>query len=262
MTIIPCTVLQPFAVLCMILNIPDTRQSELAARLRDGHQIVAAEAAKEYGVSIDTIRRDILALEAEGRARRVRGGAVSVAPPAAPLHMRLTEGTPVSQTIVKAAIREIGDALTLLVDGGRTALCVVENLPMQDGRLVITPSPWVAIACQSRGIAVFLLGGTLRPQGGIATGEIALDRVAGVSADIALLGACGIDEGFGLSSDDHDEAMMKRAMHAAANRTIVVTEGSKIGRRARHHTLALSEIDMIVTDTKDEMTWALKAPTT
>lgn len=262
MTSTLCSVLQSFAVLCMNLNIPDTRQSELAARLRDGQQIVAAEAAKEYGVSIDTIRRDILALEADGRAQRVRGGAVPVAPPAAPLHTRLTEGTPVSQIMVKAAIREIGDARTLLVDGGRTALCVVENLPTQDGRLVITPSPWVAIACQNRGIAVFLLGGTLRPQGGIATGVTALDRIAGTSADIALLGACGVDESFGLSSDDYDEALMKRAMHAAANRTIIVTEGSKIGRRARHHTLALSEIDTIITDTKDEMAWALKAPAT
>lgn len=238
----------------MALNIPDIRQLELAARLSDGEQIVASEAAKEYGISLDTIRRDILALEADGKAQRVRGGAVPIAPPTRPLHTRLTEDGPINRDLVKAAIRHIGDAHTLLVDGGRTVLGVVESLPAREGRLVITPSPWVAIACQNSGIAVFLLGGKLHPQGGIATGELALDRIAGVSADIAILGACGIDEGFGLSSDDYDEALMKRAMHAAANRTIVVTEGSKVGRRARHHTLAISDIDTIVTDTCTEIT--------
>lgn len=238
----------------MPLNIPDLRQLELAERLRDGQQIVASEAAKEYGVSLDTIRRDILALEADGKAQRVRGGAVPIALPAKPLHTRLKEDAPISRNLVEEAIRHIGDAHTLLVDGGRTVLQVVESLPAQEGRLVITPSPWVAIACQHNGIAVFLLGGKLHPQGGIATGELALDRVAGVSADIAILGACGIDEGFGLSSDDHDEALMKRAMHSAANRSIVVTEGSKVGRRARHHALAISEIDTIVTDTSTETT--------
>ena len=164
-------------------------------------------------MSIDTIRRDILALEANGKAHRVRGGAVPVAAPAVPLHARLADGAPLSQTLIKAAIREIGDAPTLLVDGGRTTLCVIEHLPVQKGRLVITPSPWVAIACQQKGIAVFLLGGMLRPQGGIATGDTGIGRIAGVSADIAILGACGIDEDFGLSSDDHDESMMKRAMY-------------------------------------------------
>ncbi len=243
----------------MNLNIPDTRQTELAARLKNGQQLVAAELAKEFGVSIDTIRRDILALEAEGKAHRVRGGAVPIAAPAAPLHQRLAESSPPNPSLIRAAIREIGDAPTLLVDGGQTMLGVIEQLPEQQGRLVITPSPWIAIACQQKNISTFVLGGMLRPLGGIATGDTSLTRAADVSADIAILGACGIDADFGLSSDDHDEALMKRAMHEAANQTIVVTDQSKIGRRARHHTLALSDIDTIITDAETELTKSLNA---
>ena len=246
----------------MNLNIPDTRQAELAARLSNGHQIVAADVADEYGVSVDTIRRDILALEAKGRAQRVRGGAVPISTPALPMHTRLEDETSISRGLAKEAVREIGDAQTLLVDGGRTVLAVIEHLPTQSGRLVITPSPWIAIVCQNKGIAVFLLGGSLRPQGGIATGETALDRVAGVTADIAVLGACGLDQEFGLSSDDHDEAQMKRAMHHASRRTIVVTESTKLGRRARHHTLALAEIDTVVTDAEPDATSVLKPAAT
>lgn len=243
----------------MNLNIPDTRQSELAARLKNGQQLIANELATEFRVSIDTIRRDILALEAEGKAHRVRGGAVPISAPVVPLHQRLAEGSPPNSDLIRAAIREIGDAATLLVDGGQTMLCVIEQLPEQQGRLVITPSPWIAIACQQKGISVFLLGGMLRPLGGIATGDTSLAGVADISADIALLGACGIDPEFGLSSDDHDEAMMKRAMHEAANQTIIVTDQSKVGRRARHHTLAISDIDMVITDTTTELTKSLNA---
>lgn len=232
----------------MSLNIPDTRQAELAALLEKGHQVVAVDAAREYGVSIDTIRRDLLALEERGIAKRVRGGAVPSVVPAEPLHARIAHEPPINPKLCSAAIREIGDAKTLLVDGGRTALRIVEELPQLPDRLVITPSPWIAIACQAKGIAVFLLGGTLRPQGGIATGEIAVARVAGVSADVAVLGACGIDAEFGLSSDDYDEGQMKRAMHEAAGRTVVVTAKQKIGRRARHQTLPIAEIDALISD--------------
>lgn len=242
----------------MSLNIPDTRQAELAERLEKGHQIVAVDAASEYGVSIDTIRRDILALEADGKAKRVRGGAVPAVVPAEPLHARIADDPPINSKLCGAAIQEIGDAKTLLVDGGRTALRIVEELPQQRDRLVITPSPWVAIACQNKGIAVFLLGGSLRPQGGIATGELAVARVADVSVDVTVLGACGIDAEFGLSSDDHDEGQMKRAMHKAAGRTVVVTEKEKVGRRARHRTLPLEEIDVLISDINPEKALELR----
>ncbi|WP_106745931.1 DeoR/GlpR family DNA-binding transcription regulator [Yoonia maritima] len=232
----------------MNLNIPDTRQRILARRLDDGLEIVAADAATEFDVSLDTIRRDILALEAEGKAHRVRGGAVPISKPVAPLHSRLAGAGGINPNIAHATISQIGDASTLLVDGGSTTLGLIAHLSNFTGRLVMTPSPWVAIACQENDIDVFLLGGKLSARGGIAVGGLALGKVADVTADIAILGACGIDAEFGLSTDDYEEAQMKAAMHSAAARTFVVTGAEKIGKRARHHTLHMNQIDLLITD--------------
>ncbi|MCG3268151.1 DeoR/GlpR family DNA-binding transcription regulator [Yoonia sp. I 8.24] len=238
----------------MDLNIPDTRQRLLAQRLDAGCQIVATDVAKEFDVSLDTIRRDILALEANGLAQRVRGGAMPIARPADPLHARINAADAVNPAIIRAAIREIGDAPTLLMDGGATTLSLIPQLAGVANRLVITPSPWVAIACQEHAIAVFLIGGTLSARGGIAVGDHAQLQTGVVSANIAILGACGVDTSFGLSSDDHAESQMKQAMHAAAARTIVVTGAQKIGRRARHHTLPLDQIDAVITDADHRLT--------
>lgn len=243
----------------MDLNTPDTRQQLLAQRLAEGTEIVALDAAREFDVSLDTIRRDILALEAEGQAKRVRGGAVPLVRPASPLHQRLSENPPVAATLIRSAIDHIGDAATLVLDGGVTTLSLIAHLPRIAERLIVTPSPWVAIAAQEQGAEVFLLGGPLRPQGGIATGAVALSAMASVSADIAILGACGLDAAFGLSSDDYDESQMKIAMHRAAQRSFVVTDSSKIGQRARHRTLALDHIDLILTDATPEQITPLVA---
>ncbi|MCK0119022.1 DeoR/GlpR family DNA-binding transcription regulator [Loktanella sp. F6476L] len=237
----------------MNLNIPDTRQQVLAERLADGRQIIAQDVAVEFDVSLDTIRRDILALEADGKAQRVRGGAVPIAAPSSPLHSRLAKQPPVNTALIDATIAWIADAPTVLFDGGTTTLAIAARLPIIPGRLVVTPSPWIAVACQERSIPVFLLGGTLSASGGIATGDVTHAKIATLSADIAVLGACGLDCDFGLSSDDHAEAMVKAAMATAASRTLVVTDAAKIGRRARHHTLALDQIDDIVTDALSEM---------
>ena len=236
----------------MNLNTPDTRQQVLAKRLSTGTQIVALEVAREFDVSLDTIRRDILALEKSGQAKRVRGGAVPLARPAAALHTRVSDAAKVSAPLIQAVIDQIGAASSLILDGGTTTLSLIPHLPKAGDRLIITPSPWVAIAAQEHGAEVFLLGGPLRPQGGIATGASALAGVATISADIAILGACGLEAEFGLSSDDYEEAQMKIALHNAAQRCFVVTDNSKIGRRARHQTLRLDQIDLVLTDATAE----------
>jgi DeoR family fructose operon transcriptional repressor len=247
-------ILQLYAGICMDLNIPDTRQHILAQRLAAGSQIVATDVAAEFDVSLDTIRRDILSLEAKGVAQRVRGGAMPIARPADPLHARIGAAEQINPTIIDAAIREIGDAPTLLMDGGATTLSLIPRLAGIKNRLVITPSPWIAIACQEHGIEVFLIGGTLSQRGGMAVGDTALTETAQVAVDIAVLGTCGVDAEFGLSSDDHAEAQMKQAMHAAAARTLVVTNAKKIGRRARHQTLHLNQIDFLITDADHDLT--------
>lgn len=238
----------------MKLNVPDTRQRVLAKRLDDGIEVVAIDVAGEFDVSLDTVRRDILALEAEGKAQRVRGGAVPVARPSSPLHARLSSKSEIKAELIHAAIHQIGTASTLLLDGGVTTLSLIAHLPLLEGRLVITPSPWIAIACEESGVDVFTIGGKLSSRGGIATGDVALGKVQDVAADIAILGACGVDAEFGLSSDDYDEAQMKKAMHAAAQRTFIVSGSAKIGRRARHHTLPLSQIDLVITDAVPSLT--------
>lgn len=232
----------------MILNVPDTRQAEMARRLQTGQPIVATDVAAEFDVSPDTVRRDILALEAAGVAHRVRGGAIPTATPAAPIHERLRSAPAIDEAMIRRAIDVIGSSLTLIVDGGTTALRVIERLPALQDRLVITPSPWVAIAGQQIGLDVVLIGGRLRPRGGIATGDATLRAVSEMAADIAILGACGIDPEFGLSADDYDEAGMKRAMLNAAERCVVVTDAAKVGRRARHRVAGCEDLDFLVTN--------------
>lgn len=236
----------------MNLNIPDTRQQALAKKLDQGSQLIAQELALEFDVSLDTIRRDILALEASGKARRVRGGAMPIAKPVSPMLERLSSGHGVNQAIIDATLVQIAHTPTLMVDGGTTSLAIISNIPKLNERLVITPSPWIAIAAQERGCDVHLLGGSLSTSGGIATGSPTLKDIENTAVDVSILGVCGIDADFGLSADDYAEMHMKRAMHRAGQRTIVATDHLKFNTRARHHTLPINEIDLIITDASSE----------
>ena len=78
--------------------------------------------------------------------------------------------------------------------------------------------------------------------------------VAEVAADLALIGACGIDAAFGLSADDPDEAALKTAMIETSARAAVLTGAAKIGRRARHRVVECTALHLLVTDATVEQT--------
>lgn len=232
----------------MELNTPDVRLGILRDRLVAGTPLVVSDLAEEFAISADTVRRDLIALERLGAARRVRGGALPPARPAAPLRERAGVDLAVAGRIAHAALNCVRGATTLLIDGGTTCQAFARVLgPVRD-LVVITPSPFVAAETCRRGIETVILPGRVSESGGIATGLSCETMLGEIAADAALLGSCGIDAEFGLSSDDLLESAVKRSLALAAARKIVLCDASKLGRRARHRTLSPDEIDLVVTD--------------
>ncbi|PRY22510.1 DeoR family transcriptional regulator [Aliiruegeria haliotis] len=237
---------------------PDARQARLKARAADGRPLALAQLAEEFGVSPDTIRRDLLALEAEGAVRRIRGGALPVLPPDVPMLDRVTTPRPEAEKLAAAVVPELADGMVLVLDGGTSVLQLARTLPPMPCALVVTPAPAVALETLSRGIETVLVGGKLSAFGGVATGQPAEAALEKFSADLCVLGVCGLDAGFGLSADDLAEATLKRAMSAASVRTIALAGARKLGRRARHQVLPVTEIDLVITDADPGRTRAIQ----
>ncbi len=244
---------QSFLMTDLPLNNPSVRQQLLLRRLESGDQLVATALAREFEISLDTIRRDLLALEDRGLAHRVRGGAI----PVRSTFTSFSERRQIPETdcslIVGAALQRIGKGMTIILSGGATMTHLAERLEPLDNLFVITPAPAIASITLEKGIATHMIGGRLSPWGGCAVGgetEVALGNVA---ADLAFPGICGLDRDFGLSMDHADEASMTRALIRAANETILVCSRTKVGQRARHRVLPVDAITTIVTDADEAM---------
>lgn len=237
-----------------MLNTPETRQAALAVRAAEGKALVLADLAKEFSVSIDTIRRDLLVLEAKGAVQRVRGGALPVMRPAAPVLERLATDGQVADRIAVAALPLVEDGMVMILDGGTTIQRFAALLPSLSRALVVTPSPAIALETLGKGIETLLVGGRLSGFGGIAVGQGAVESLGAIAADLCFLGACGLDPEFGLGADNVDEGAVKRAMRRSSNRGVVLTGAAKLGRRARHRVLACQEFDVLVTDGTPDQT--------
>lgn len=240
------------------LNAPEARQAMIEDRVARGKYLSLAALVAEFGVSADTVRRDLLALEARGILRRVRGGALPVARPAAPMASRMQTEDTTAEAVAGAALELVDDGMVLMLDGGTTVLRLARALPALPRGLVVTPSPIIAMVTMGAGTPTHLVGGRLSPFGGIAVGRTAEQAVGAVAADLALIGACGFEAQFGLSADDPDEAALKVAMIGASARAAVLTGAAKVGRRARHRVVACEALDLLVTDATASQTAAIE----
>lgn len=91
-------------------------------------------------------------------------------------------------------------------------------------------------------------GGRPRAAEGALTGPLTLASLAALRFDTAVIGCCGLSAAEGLTAYDLDDAAVKKASIASARRTILATDGSKLGHTAHAYVGPSSLLHTIVTD--------------
>ena len=231
----------------------EERQQAMARLVGEHGRLSVAAIADRFGVTTETVRRDLSTLERIGLVRRVHGGAVpasSLAVIESGLGERDQANTAEKELIAKAALDELPPSGgTVLIDAGSTTVRFASLLP-RDHRLVVLTHA-VPIAARLAGlphIDLHLLPGRVRTTTQAAVGSDTVRALEQLRVDVAFLGTNGITVEHGLSTPDHDEAAAKRAMVHAARRSVCLADSSKIGTETAIRFADLEEIDVVVTD--------------
>lgn len=204
------------------------RRQEIAEQLVAEGKITVSELASRYGVSTETIRKDMIWLEEHGLAKRGYGGAVAATAlterPFLEKSIRNKQG---KAQVAKKAAELIQDGDVLLLDSGSTVLSLAKQLVLKRNITVFTNSLKAAQHLVDYGIKVYLLGGEVRSTSNALTGGWAIRALGEIQADIAILGTSGVKERRGPCVESMEESEVKRAMMAAARKTMVLADASK-----------------------------------
>lgn len=231
--------------------LPQERQQMILHRLAAEGRVVATELATEFGVSEDSIRRDLRELAARGLCRRVYGGALPPTPDFPPLARRHHEHAAGKRALAVAAVAaaRIRPGQLLLLDAGSTNSAIAAALPERQALTVATNAPDIAQTLMAReGFEVLLIGGRIDPSSGAALGAQAMAQLRDLRADLCFPGACAIDADHGLWSVDGEQAPFKRLMIEASGEAVVVATNAKLGTQAAHRVAALEAIATLVVE--------------
>lgn len=229
--------------------IPAERQRLLLQRIEQDGRIASVQAALDFAVSEDTIRRDLKDLADAGLIERVHGGALRKSRTSHRFDRRLISNEAQKKQLAGYALRFIERGMAVLLDQSTSNLMLARELPVDFGLTIVTPSPDIAVAALDRGISdLVLIGGQIDPQSRSASGAGALEQIGFLKPDLCFLGACAVDLIDGVTVVDHDDARLKRAMVAASRTTIILVTTDKLDTRATYQVAPFDRLDHMVTE--------------
>ncbi len=229
---------------------PEERQRQVAAMIGQEGQLSVEALAGHFGVSAETIRRDLAQLSESGMVQKVHGGARAPRPQGeGSFEERMAEDAAAKRIIAAKVAAMIAPGETLFVDTGSTTLACAETLRATPKLTVITNSVRIARSFGGGDAQVLLLGGTFACDAAQTLGPETIRQIAEFRADRAILATAALDPEAGVMDSDLEEAHVARAMLARARSTIVVAAASKFGRQAPHRICDFDAVDVLVTET-------------
>jgi len=220
------------------LKAVNSRQSEILAMLRQFGRVGVEELATHFGVTLQTIRRDLNELSEAKVLVRVHGGAM-IASGVANLayEARQLVAHQSKRRIGEAAARLVPDNASLFINIGTTTEEVAKALGGHSGLLVITNNLHVANELyRNAAMQVIVTGGSIRQGDGAVVGAVTVAQIEKFRVDLAIIGASAID------------AESSHAIIEHARRVVLVADSSKFSRSAPVKIANFSDIDIFVTD--------------
>ncbi|WP_020594586.1 DeoR/GlpR family DNA-binding transcription regulator [Kiloniella laminariae] len=229
---------------------PSKRQLDILKHVRFSGFCTTAALAETLQVSMETIRRNVNSLAAEGLLEKIHGGvSLPESLPEPSFTRRLTEGKESKQKIAALVSAHIRNGESLFLDNSSTTAYVAMALSDHRNLFIVTNSASIANILVSRnGNRVFLAGGELREHDAGAFGPEALEFVSQFELQHAILSASAAHCEKGFMVNHLCEAVFSQALIEHSQQAIMVLDHSKFEKMAPVKQCDFSQIQQFVSD--------------
>ncbi len=234
------------------------RRKRILAYLQDDKRVRVSELSALFGVSEETIRRDLVRLTEEGYASRAYGGAVlnEADRDETPFDIRKRSDVSEKNTIARMAASLINDGEYIILDESSTSYYIARALKNKKNLTVITNS--MEIVHELSGVVgwnILCTGGALRQNAPSFTGHQAERMVRSYHVDKAVISCGSLDIREGFTDRHEDTALIKRAMISAAAKGILAADHRKFDKTSFAKIGDISQLSYIVTDVEPDSRW-------
>jgi DeoR/GlpR family transcriptional regulator of sugar metabolism len=230
------------------------RHARILERLEERDFVSVKELSDESGLTEMSVRRDLMALEADGMITRVRGGATrrQVGEPSRHYAASAQRNSAAKARIARAAVELIpAEAITFFYSGStvaKTAASLSEEV--RSSLTIVTNSLPIIneVTTWDDDPHLVAIGGTYLPAYMCFVGPQSIEALEELSADVAIVGCDGLSADGGLTTPHQLVAQIGTTLVNRARHIIVVADSTKVGRRGFTPIAPIESIDVLVTD--------------
>ncbi|MFC4599832.1 DeoR/GlpR family DNA-binding transcription regulator [Cohnella hongkongensis] len=229
------------------------RHNAILHMLHENQSVRVSDLIGKFGVSFETIRRDLESLEKEGFLRRVHGGATLPAfdyRKELPFTVRELKRVKEKAELAQTAAKLVSDGQSLFLDVSTTNTEFAKVLMKNFERLTVLTNSFAisSLLMEKPGFTIIFIGGVVRNSEQCVVGDIAEDFVSRFHADTFFMSISGISLNEGLTDYGIGEIQLKKKMMARSKEIVVLADSSKFGAVSLSPVCGFDEIDRIVTD--------------
>jgi len=229
------------------------RQAYILRKLNLHNKVLSVQLSEEINVSEDTIRRDLMEMAEEGKLIKVHGGALSNSFSQVNFIKSDVYSKENKETIAKKAASLIKDGMFVLTSGGTTIMELAKALPPNLKATFISGSiPAVLEYMNHPNIDIIVIGDKVSKNSKITVGSQAINQIKRIKADISFLGINAIDLEHGVTDNDWDVVMIKKAIIESSQKVICLTISEKMNSFQPLHVCDINQVDMLITELDKE----------
>lgn len=235
------------------------RRSKIMSVLYDKRSILVQEAAASFGVTEETVRRDLKALESQGLLSRTYGGAVLADDTRIEAPLEIREGINIAgkDSIGRYAAGMVNDGDTILLDASTSSLYVAKHIKYKKNLTVITNAERIILELSNcDDMTLISTGGILRKKSLSYVGRAAENAISNYYANKLFFSCKGFSPKRELTDSNEQESEIRKTMIRCSSQVIFLCDHTKFDKVGYVNTAKLSDISTIITDAPLPDTWA------
>lgn len=226
------------------------RHREILELARKEGKVTVEGLSKRYGVTVQTIRRDLAELTGAGQLERVHGGAVIPSGVVNIVYQQRRRLNARGKTaIAKACAKFIPNGASIFLNIGTSTEAVAQQLLDHENLMVVTNNLNTAnILAANTSCKIILTAGVLRRSDGGLVGELTAELIKNFKFDFSILGCSAIDLDGDLLDFDNHEIMVSQTALKQSRHVMVVADHLKFKRTAPLKIFSLQDVNKLFTD--------------
>lgn len=227
-----------------------TRTNQIVKIITQAGQATVVDLSIELGVSVETVRRDLKALDEKGDLVRVHGGAVSKEYQDVGTSFVNRAGNNVEdkRKLVDQAISNVFEGAVIGLDASSSSWHFAQDMPDMRCTIVTNSINNISALSGKKNISVISLGGCYSEKYKAFYGMITNNTLAGMALDFCVISCAGFDVDSGVWDSNEYNYDVKRILIEVSEKTILIADKSKYKKRSLLRVCEIDDIDMILSN--------------